>query len=111
MALSLDLETVFGDLSKLWNALLRKKAVEGSELVVNVLGFEYVPFFVKFGDWLALFGDFDLLVDIHWHIVLILCGIVVVGVILLLIEIRVDAGIVIEDVVQIIVALDCRTDI
>lgn len=109
MAFALDLDAVFGDFSEFWNALLRKKAVEESELDVNVLGYGYVPIFVKFGNRLALLGDLDLLINIHWHIMLILDGIVVVGVLLVLIESRVDAGIVVEDVVQII-ALDGGTN-
>lgn len=110
MTFALDLDAIFGDFSELWNALLREKTVEGSDLAVNVLGFGYVPIFIKFGYWLALLCDFDLLVNIHWHIMLILSGIVVVGVILLLIESRVDASIIVKDVVQIIVALDGRAN-
>jgi hypothetical protein len=71
VAFTPDGDAVLGDLSKFWDALLREKTVE--ELVVEFkrVGVEYVPFFVKFGDWLAFLCHLDFLVNILGHVMLL----------------------------------------
>jgi hypothetical protein len=115
VAFALDDETVFGDLSKFWDAWLREKAVGRLVVLLECVGDGCVPFFVKSGDWLALLCDFDLFVYVLGHILLKTTGIGVIRVVLgtpilaWLIKGCVNAGIVVEDIVQII-TLDGRAD-
>jgi hypothetical protein len=115
VAFALDRKAVFGDLSKFWDALLRKKAMVGLVVVLGCVGVGYVPFFVEFGNWLAFLCHLDFLVNVLGHILLETIGIGIVRVILgtpvlaWLVEGCVDAGIVVENIVQII-TLDGRTN-